>query len=211
MSHRPLATLFALLLAGAAGFAAAETTEIRFAKQTSIGYVQFNILEHQKLIEKHARALGLSEIKVTWVTFNGPDAMNTALLAGDAEAHAFVYRNGKMDDLGTLGGTFSIGFQINNSGDIVGDSYTDGDAEDHAFMYRKGKMTDLGTLGGFFSSAHGINGCGETGSARKKEREERCEGSMTHVRSPHRCGSSDRVLEPFDARQSPPQSFRARL
>src|SRR5215472_6068983 len=88
MSHRPLAALFALLLAGAAGLAAAETQEIRFAKQTSMGYVQFNILEHQKLIEKHAKALGMSEIKVTWSTFNGPDAMNTALLAGDVDVVA---------------------------------------------------------------------------------------------------------------------------
>jgi len=88
MSHRRLATLFALLLAGAAGFAAGETKEIRFAKQTSMGYVQFNILEHQKLIEKQAKALGLGEIKVTWVTFNGPDAMNTALLAGDVDVVA---------------------------------------------------------------------------------------------------------------------------
>ena len=88
MGHRLRATLFALLLAGAAGSAAADTNEIRFARQTSMGYVQFNILEHQKLIEKHARALGLSEIKVTWVTFNGPDAMNTALLAGDVDVVA---------------------------------------------------------------------------------------------------------------------------
>ena len=88
MSRRSLATFFALLLAGAAGFATAETQEIRFAKQTSMGYVQFNILEHQKLIEKRAKALGLGEVKVTWVTFNGPDAMNTALLAGDVDVVA---------------------------------------------------------------------------------------------------------------------------
>jgi NitT/TauT family transport system substrate-binding protein len=88
MVHRLLATLFALLLAGAAASTAAETNEIRFAKQTSMGYVQFNILERQKLVEKHAKALGLGEIKVTWVTFSGPDAMNTALLAGDVDVVA---------------------------------------------------------------------------------------------------------------------------
>jgi NitT/TauT family transport system substrate-binding protein len=77
--------LLALALTCACGQVAAETQEIRFAKQTSMGYVQFNILERQKLLEKHARALGLGEIKVTWVTFGGPDAMNTALLAGDID------------------------------------------------------------------------------------------------------------------------------
>jgi NitT/TauT family transport system substrate-binding protein len=70
------------------GTVAAEQAEVRFAKQTSMGYVQFNILEHQKLLEKHAKALGMGDIKVSWVTFNGPDAMNTALLAGDVDVVA---------------------------------------------------------------------------------------------------------------------------
>ena len=85
MNHRLAGALLVLALACTSGLAAAETGELRFAKQTSMGYVQFNILERQKLIEKHARALGLGEIKVTWATFNGPDAMNTALLAGDVD------------------------------------------------------------------------------------------------------------------------------
>lgn len=80
-----LLLLFAYVATNAAS---AETSEIRFAKQTSMGYVQFNILDHRKLIEKHAKAQGLSDIKVTWATFNGPDAMNTALLAGDVDVVA---------------------------------------------------------------------------------------------------------------------------
>jgi len=62
--------------------------ELKLAKQFSMGYVQFNILEHHKLIEKHAKALGLDDVKVTWVTFNGPDAMNMALLSGDVDVVA---------------------------------------------------------------------------------------------------------------------------
>ncbi len=88
MNHRLAGALLVLALACMSGVAAAETGELRFAKQTSMGYVQFNILERQKLIEKHARALGLGEVKVSWVTFNGSDAMNTALLAGDVEVVA---------------------------------------------------------------------------------------------------------------------------
>jgi NitT/TauT family transport system substrate-binding protein len=80
--------LLALIAAAATRGTAAETTEIRFAKQTSMGYVQFNILDHRQLIEKHAKAQGLADIKVTWATFNGPDAMNTALLAGDVDVVA---------------------------------------------------------------------------------------------------------------------------
>jgi len=85
MQIRILFATLGLVLAGASGVVAAETQEIRFAKQTSMGYVQFNILERQKLLEKHAKALGLGDLKVTWVTFSGPDAMNTALLAGDVD------------------------------------------------------------------------------------------------------------------------------
>jgi NitT/TauT family transport system substrate-binding protein len=60
----------------------AETNEVRIAQQTSIAFLQFNVMKHQGLIEKHAKALGLPEAKVTFATFNGPDAMNDALLSG---------------------------------------------------------------------------------------------------------------------------------
>ncbi len=80
--------LLAVLCGLAAAVAHAEATTIRFARQTSMGYVQFNVLDHGKLIEKHAKALGLPDVNVTWVTFNGPDAMNTALLAGDVDVVA---------------------------------------------------------------------------------------------------------------------------
>ena len=73
---------------GAAAQASGEASEIRLAKQFSMGYVQFNVLEHEKLIEKHARALGLGDVKVTWATFNGPDAMNTALLSDQVDVVA---------------------------------------------------------------------------------------------------------------------------
>lgn len=63
----------------------AEAQELRFAKQFSMGYVQFNILEHQRLIERHAKALGLGDVKVGWATFNGPNAMNDALIAGSVD------------------------------------------------------------------------------------------------------------------------------
>jgi NitT/TauT family transport system substrate-binding protein len=88
VNHHFEAAVFAFVLAFVSGFVTAETLEVRFAKQTSMGYVQFNILERHKLLEKHARALGLGEVRATWVTFSGPDAMNTALLAGDVDVVA---------------------------------------------------------------------------------------------------------------------------
>ncbi len=61
--------------------ARAEVSEIRFAQQFSMGYLQFNVMAHQKLLEKHAAALGVPNLTVSWRTFNGPDNMNDALLA----------------------------------------------------------------------------------------------------------------------------------
>src|ERR671932_484293 len=68
--------------------AKAETPEIRFARQFSMGYLQFNVMEHEKLVEKHARALGLPDVKVSWVTFNGPNAMNEALISRSVDVVA---------------------------------------------------------------------------------------------------------------------------
>ena len=50
-----------------------------------MGYLQLNVMEHQQLIEKHAKALGLNDVKVSWFTFNGPTAVNEALISGDID------------------------------------------------------------------------------------------------------------------------------
>ncbi len=80
-----LSMLAATLLAAAIGAANAQVPEIRFARQFSMGYLQFNIMEREQLLEKHAKALGIPEIKVTWATFNSPAAMNDALLSGSVD------------------------------------------------------------------------------------------------------------------------------
>jgi NitT/TauT family transport system substrate-binding protein len=77
--------LFVLLGFVAAAGQAAETKEIRLARQFSMGYIQFNLMEKHRLLEKHAKALGLGDVKVTWLTFNGPSMMNDALLSGEVD------------------------------------------------------------------------------------------------------------------------------
>ena len=78
-------TLYIIASAAVIGLlqpAAAQVPEIRLAKQFSMGYLQLNVMEHRQLIEKHAKALGMPEVKVIWQTFNGPAAINDALLSG---------------------------------------------------------------------------------------------------------------------------------
>jgi NitT/TauT family transport system substrate-binding protein len=83
-----MAVLLVGALAGATAEARAEAKEIRLAKQYSMGYVQFNVLEHQHLIEKYAKAAGLGDVKVVWDTFNGPAVMNDALLSDSVDVVA---------------------------------------------------------------------------------------------------------------------------
>ena len=65
----------------AAASARAEVPEVRIARQFSMGYLQFNVIEHEKLIQKHAALLGIPEVKVSAFRFNGPASMNDALLS----------------------------------------------------------------------------------------------------------------------------------
>jgi NitT/TauT family transport system substrate-binding protein len=75
----------AALLAVTRAPAQAEVSEIRFAQQFSMGYLQFDVMKHQDLLAKHVAALGLPPVTVTWVTFSGPDMMNDALLSGSID------------------------------------------------------------------------------------------------------------------------------
>ena len=78
--HRSFSILIAAAVASLSA-TAAFAQEVRIARQFSMGYLQFNVMEHEKLLEKHAAALGLKDVKIAWTTFNGPDAMNNALIS----------------------------------------------------------------------------------------------------------------------------------
>jgi len=77
--------------------------------------------------------------------------------------HALLWDEGTVTDLGNLGGDGhgfgNLALNINNLGDVVGNSDLAGNAVGHAFLWTKtGGMRDLGTLpGDFISAGLGIN------------------------------------------------------
>ena len=88
-------------------------------------------------------------------------------------------------DLGTLGGTNSYAWGINDLGQVVGRSASP--TGSHAFVYNNGVMSDLGTLGGTYSAAFKINDSGViTGQSSSSENSSRrafvySNGQMTYL------------------------------
>jgi NitT/TauT family transport system substrate-binding protein len=70
---------------GAATSVAQQPSEIRFAKGFGIPYLSVIILEEQKLIEKHTKALGLPETKGAFMQLASGAAMTEALLSGNLD------------------------------------------------------------------------------------------------------------------------------
>jgi len=74
----------------------------------------------------------------------------------------FLWENGQMIDLGSLGGTCGFPTWISNSGHVVGASDLPGDQVTHAFLWtRTTGIQDLGTLGGALSQANMVNDSGQ--------------------------------------------------
>ena len=68
---------------------------------------------------------------------------NDHISAGKARLPADAAHRYFVTDLGTLGGTQSFAYGINDSGQIVGFSWIAGDASGHSFLYSNGRMADL--------------------------------------------------------------------
>ncbi|MCL4801545.1 MAG: ABC transporter substrate-binding protein [Burkholderiales bacterium] len=74
-----------LVLGLGAGAARAEVSEVRIAEQFGIGYLPLQMMRDKALLEKHAKRLGLGEVKVSWSRFASGAAMNDALLSGNLD------------------------------------------------------------------------------------------------------------------------------
>jgi NitT/TauT family transport system substrate-binding protein len=65
--------------------ARAEASGVRIVKQYGLPYLPLMVMEHEKLVEKHAAKLGLPSLAVSWPTLGGPGAMIDGLLSGQVD------------------------------------------------------------------------------------------------------------------------------
>jgi ABC-type nitrate/sulfonate/bicarbonate transport system substrate-binding protein len=72
----------AAVVATGTGAARAETGELRVSKGFGLHYMPLYIMEKLKLVEKHAAAAGLGDVKVSYRVIDGGNVINDAMLAG---------------------------------------------------------------------------------------------------------------------------------
>src|ERR1700674_27 len=60
----------------------AEAGELRISKGFGIHFLPLYVAEHRRLVEKHAAAAGLGDIKVSWPVIDGGNNINDAMLSG---------------------------------------------------------------------------------------------------------------------------------
>lgn len=78
-----------------------------------------------------------------------------------SSALGFFWENGVMQSLGTLGGSWSVAYGVNDDGQVVGSSLM-GTGYSGAFLWQNGSMQNLGSLGGNGpSGALAINNAGQ--------------------------------------------------
>ena len=86
------------------------------------------------------------------------------------QMRAFIWQNGVIQNLGTLGGTDSCALYINKRGEATGNSFTNsiintstGLPTIHPFLWAGNEMVDLDSLGGTIATVSAINNRGQVG------------------------------------------------
>jgi probable HAF family extracellular repeat protein len=109
---------------------------------------------------------GITRLGTLGGVSEGTDINDAGEVAGASytaagELHAFVWRNGRMTDLGTLGGDNSRARAINEAGQVVGWARP-ATGNGHPVLWEAdGRAIDLGTLGGDRGEATALNERGQ--------------------------------------------------
>jgi probable HAF family extracellular repeat protein len=105
-------------------------------------------------INDRSQIAGVSYISST------PSPIETQCGKNVPPQNPFLWDRGKIIDLGTLGGNCGLVLDLNNRGQVVGQSDLAGNSTAHAFLWdpeRRHHLKDLGTLGGSFAAATWLN------------------------------------------------------
>jgi probable HAF family extracellular repeat protein len=131
----------------------------------NVGFLMHGVLwAHGKMID-----LGTLDGGPISLTTSVNDSAEVAGFALNSilQTRAYRWKDGVMQDLGTLGGPDAIALRINERGQISGNSYISLDPSDicglktGAFLWEKGKMTDLGSFGGSCTNVGDMNNRGQ--------------------------------------------------
>lgn len=67
------------------GSASAEVSQVRISKGFGILYLPLIVMQDQKLLEKQAEKAGLGKVSVEWLTLDGGNVINDAMMAGSLD------------------------------------------------------------------------------------------------------------------------------
>ena len=98
----------------------------------------------------------------SWSTARAVNSRNQVIFYGNTPSsygRSALWWNSGFTDMGTLGGSTTYAYGLNDLGFAVGES-TLSSGLVHAFVYNGGLMHDLGTLGGYHSKAYAIDNDG---------------------------------------------------
>ena len=146
-------------------------------------------------VNDRGQIAGVSYTSSTAVTNTGFYCIATNVPRQDP----FFWENGKMLDIGNLGGNCAAPAGLNINGQVAGNSdLADVNVYPHAFLWsRESGMKDLGTLGGTFAQTDALNDSGEVVGVSCTQGDQACfavlwkGGAITNLGNlPGDCGSN---------------------